>query len=127
MTTTDRAAAMRAWAAGDLALEAAVEILIRSLDGRLLDGPWVRLNSSGGIWFDPTVAGREGGYLSGGERRVLAVASSLASSDHPVDLRDAITGIDPEALNVLLDALAHAGGRSHADVVGWYGMGETND
>ncbi|UGS28342.1 hypothetical protein K8F61_09375 [Microbacterium resistens] len=106
----NRAAALRAWARGDVALEAAVELLVRTLGGRLLDGPWIRRHASGGVWFDADLAGLDGGYLSGGERRILAVASSLASAAQPVDLRDAITGIDPAALKLVLDAQAHAGG-----------------
>ncbi|MGW8483580.1 hypothetical protein ACWGJP_10600 [Microbacterium sp. NPDC055903] len=104
-----RAAALRAWAEGDLALEAAVALLIEGARGRLLDGPWVRRHVSGGVWFDADLAALEGGYLSGGERRLLAIASSLASSDHPVDLGDAITGLDPATLQLVLEVLAHAG------------------
>lgn len=51
----------------------------------------------------------EGAHLSGGARRVLAVAASLAVSNRPVYLREAITGIDPDALQCVLRALAHAG------------------
>src|SRR5699024_2136497 len=111
MTTTSsrRADALRRWARGDRALEAAVALLIKSLDGRLLDGPWVRPVGSR-RWFDPACAYAESGALSGGERRVLAVATSLASPDHPVDLGDAITGMDPATVWVALRALAHAGG-----------------
>lgn len=103
--------ALRSWAKGDSALEAAVEILVGShQNGQLIDGPWVRRHASGGYWFDADVADIEGGYLSGGQRRVLAIASSLASSAHRVDLRNAITGLDPEALRLVLVALARAGG-----------------
>lgn len=110
-----RAAALRTWADGDLALEGAVELLIRALRGRLLDGPWIRSHDYGSFWFDADSATQEDGVLSGGERRVLAVAASLASSDHPVDLRDALTGLDLESLVIVLDALAHVSGRSGAD------------
>lgn len=46
--------------------------------------------------------------LSGGERRVLTIAASLASSDHPVDLRDAIISLDAASAAIVLAALAHA-------------------
>lgn len=88
---------------GDVALEAAIELLIGAAHGRLLEGPWARRHVSGGVWFDADLAALEGGYLSGGERRLLAIASSLASSDHPVDLRDAIAGLDPAALQLVLE------------------------
>lgn len=107
--TTVCADTLRSWARGLRTLEAAVELLINALGGRLLHGPWIRQGDSG-CWFDAEVAAAESGYLSGGERRVLAVAMSLASSDHPVDLGDAVTGIDLDTLDLVLIALAHAGG-----------------
>lgn len=107
----DRLGALRCWARGDLALEAAVELFATALDGRLLAGPWLRQDQAGALWIDSAVAEAEQGHLSGGERRVLAIATSLASSDHPVDLSDAICGLDPDALDAVLEALAHAGGR----------------
>ncbi len=112
MTTNHdpRADALRQWARGDLALEAASELLITALTGRLLGGPWIHRSDDHGFWFDPELAAAEGGVLSGGERRVLHIAMSLASSDHPVDLSDAITGIDGDALGHVLAALAHTGG-----------------
>lgn len=108
-----RAAGLRSWARGVLAQEAAVELIIAFGHGRLLSGPWVRPGGFGSSWFDADAdaAAAEGGHLSGGERRVLAIASSLASADHPVDLGDAITGMDPDALGIVLEALGHAGGR----------------
>lgn len=106
-TNGDRLGALRAWTGGDLALEAAVELLTTALDGRLLTGPWVR----DGLWFDADTAATESGALSGGERRVLAIATSLTSADHPVGLGNAITGLDPDALDAALEALALAGGQ----------------
>lgn len=110
-THDDRAGALRGWARGDLALEAVAELLATALDGRLLDGPWVRRDGTSGVWFDPDVAAAEAGVLSGGERRVLAIATSLSSPEHPVDLGDAITGLDPHVLDTVLRALGHAGGQ----------------
>lgn len=104
------AARLRAWAQGDLPREAAVELVATACDGRLLTGPWARLDKHGRNWFDPDRAASEKGFLSGGERRVLEVATSLVSSDHPVDLSDAICGLDPNDLGPILAAISHAGG-----------------
>lgn len=103
---------LRDWARGDLALEAAIELLIRFNQGRLLRGPWIRHDEhdSDRWYFNAKTAVDEGSYLSGGERRVLGLAASLATSNRPVDLGDAITGIDHDALALVLEALAHAGG-----------------
>jgi hypothetical protein len=86
---------LRHWADGVPAQLAAVEMLVSFGVGRLVDGPWVRPGGFGSFWFDPDVAAEAGGHLSGGERRALAIASSLASAVHPVDLSDAVTGLDP--------------------------------
>lgn len=116
MRPDDRAAALRRWARGLLPAEAAVELIIDAVGGRLRDGPWVRQDDLGRLYLDSAVAAAEGGGLSGGERRVLAIATSLLSGDHPVDLGDAVTGLDHDALECVLAALAHAGGhRSSAD------------
>jgi len=105
---------LRDWARGDLALEAAVELLIWFHGGRLLSGNWIRRDEhKGDRWyFHVKHAVAEGGHLSGGEQRVLAISASLAVSNRPVDLSDAIAGLDPDTLQLVLDALAHAGGGS---------------
>lgn len=105
-------AELRRWANGSRPAEAAVELIVSALDGRLLDGPWIRTDDQGRTWFDPDTATAEAGYLSGGEQRVLSIATSLVSDDHPVDLGDAITGLDLGELRLVLKALAHAGGLS---------------
>lgn len=107
--STPRDEGLRHWAETTCE-QAAVELLIGFHGGHLLDGPWVRRTGTGSWWFDPEVAGRECGYLSGGQRRVLAVASSLVSSEHPVDLGDAITGIDPQAFVLVAQAVGQAYG-----------------
>ncbi|MUN53920.1 hypothetical protein GMA10_01530 [Kocuria koreensis] len=101
---------LRAWARGLLPLEAAVELLVTACGGALLAGPWIRRDNGGQLWFDPTVAEAEGGYLSGGERRVLDIATSLASGEHPVDLSDALTDLDRDVAQAVLAAVAHASG-----------------
>jgi hypothetical protein len=47
---------------------------------------------------------------SGGERRILMLSASLAASI-PVDLRDAVTGIDDRNVQRLLTAIQHASGK----------------
>lgn len=104
-TTTPLTAGLRRWAKGITCDSAAVELLIAFNGGTLLNGPWIRSENGTRFWFDPAVAETSGGYLSGGEGRVLAVAMSLASSDYPVDLRDVLTGIDPKAFVPVVQAM----------------------
>lgn len=103
---------LRAWARGLLPLEAAVELIAAADGGRLLFGPWIRLDACGQHWFDPGVAAVEEGVLSGGERRVLTIAMSLASAEHPLDLSDAVCGLDDDTLDAILRGLAHSGKRN---------------
>ena len=102
--------ALRQWAEGSTTMQAAVELLSTALNGRLLHGPWVRTGGSHGYWFDTLCADEESGYLSGGERRVLAVACSLMDSELPVDLSDAIPGLDPATFTAVVQALGVAYG-----------------
>jgi hypothetical protein len=102
------AAGLRTWADGLRPHEAAAELLIEALDGRLLTGPWIRHMPTGTRMLDADVAAAETGHLSGGERRVLAIAVSLIDERRPVDLGDAITGLDRDTLQLVLQALAHA-------------------
>lgn len=116
MTTTinPRIAGLRAWA--DTSLErAAVELLIGFNGSHLMDGPWIRRGAGGLFWFDPDTAAQECGHLSGGERRVLAVATSLLSPTRPVDLGDVMTGIDPNAFALVIQAMGQAYGLAAAD------------
>lgn len=106
-----RPVGLRHWADGVAAQMAAVELLVSFGAGRLVDGPLVRPGGFGSFWFDADAA-EAGSHLSGGERRALAIASSLSSTDHPVDLSDAVTGLDPDALRCVLHALACTGGHS---------------
>lgn len=105
------AAGLWRWTEGMRGHRAAVELLVGVMGGRLLHGPWIRPGDPGLHWLDADLAQEHGGVLSGGERRVLDIACSLVSSDHPVDLGDAITGLDPDTLRCVLAALAHAGGQ----------------
>ncbi len=47
---------------------------------------------------------------SGGEKRVLRIAASLAGGI-PVDLRDAVPGLDERNTTLLLSAIEHASGK----------------
>ena len=46
---------------------------------------------------------------SGGERRMLGLTASLAAGT-PVDLRDAVTGLDGRSARLAAGAVLHAGG-----------------
>lgn len=105
---------LRAWAAGSLPLTAAVELLIRSFGGRFAAAsqPWIRVERTGAVWLDDQFLASSLGGLSGGERRVLTVVAALAdtSGTRRIDLTDVVTGIDRDNLDLVLAALAHAGG-----------------
>lgn len=120
----DTAGALRDWAKGMYGTEAAVEVLIRALGGRLLAGPWIAANDAGdGLWFDTSQI-EQAGYLSGGEYRVLLVAASLADASVTVSLSHVLGGLDRETLDVLLAGMAHAGGsHEHSNFVTTAGGG----
>lgn len=104
------AAALRRWAEGSLPTEAAVELLIRAWGGRLLNGSWIQV-APGWAWIDIDHA--HGGYLSGGERRLLNIALSLASHDRLVCLNEVLPGLDHTALRLVIAATARAAGASY--------------
>lgn len=112
---------LRRWARGAYAEEAAVELLARSFGGRFASTgfEWVRTcDAPGWFWLDGEPLRNAIGQLSGGERRVLAVAGALVSSPVLVDLADIASGLDREHLCLVLAALAHAGGsHEHTDVM----------
>lgn len=119
MASDDRHATyLREWADGLLPLEAATELLIRvGFAGE--DQPWVRYDepaASPWIAFDeiPDLIGG----LSGGEKRLLMIAASLAG-DASVVLGDAIAGLDRRWTELVMVAIAHAAGFSEftTDVV----------
>ncbi|MGH3971868.1 MAG: hypothetical protein ACRDS9_00860 [Pseudonocardiaceae bacterium] len=109
-TYVEVASGLRAWAKGLLPVEAAVEILIRAHGGRLLRGPWVKPRDQfggDGWWLDVEEVAAAG-YLSGGERRLLAVVASLADYRETVSLSDVLPGLDQPTTRVVLAAMAHA-------------------
>jgi hypothetical protein len=118
LTTT--AQSLRAHARGLYSAEAAAEILINHaawLHRSDFASQFVQTSNIDGtdlatVDWQAAIAALDAGRLpcSGGERRILRVAASLAEGI-PVDLRDALTGIDSRNIGILLKALPHASGR----------------
>lgn len=107
-------ASLRGWARGAYVDEAAVELLIRSFDGRFAvpGWPWIAPRERPGeYWLDADAINPATGRLSGGEQRVLAVVAALAGSQ-PLErsLADVMSGVDRDNQTLILAALSHAGG-----------------
>lgn len=111
--------ALRDWARGCYAQEAAVELLMRAFDGRFAATayPWVVADDEepGWFWLDGEQLETATGCLSGGEQRVLAVVGALVSGAAVPDLGGLLAGLDRANLHLVLAAFAHAGG-SHEQV-----------
>lgn len=115
--TTDHA--LRSWARGNYAAEAAVELLIRAFAGRFArrHQPWIVTERDDRVWLDAECLRANLGTLSSGERRVLSVAAALAGSMPPIDLADVVC-VDRDHLDLILAAFAHAGGsHEHATLI----------
>lgn len=124
--TERRAEGLRAWAKGMTTLVGAAELLIRC-GPPLLTGPWVEYDDGRDrYWFNTETAADSGGWLSGGERRVLDIATSLVDDEKPVALGDAIAGLDRKHLALVLAAIAHAAG-SHEHTIPIFGTGGDGD
>lgn len=115
---------LRAWARGMYTTEAATELLLKAFGGKFAapGNPWVHTSTEpegpGQVraWIDFAAIPEEVGPLSGGERRFLMLAASLAE-DVPVVLGDLVSGLDRENLDLVLSAIAHAGGsHQHSDI-----------
>lgn len=115
---------LRAWARGMYTTEAATELLLKAFGGKFAapGNPWIHTStepegpSQVSAWIDFAAIPDEVGPLSGGERRFLMLAASLAE-DVPVVLGDVVPGLDRENLDLVLAAIAHAGGsHQHADI-----------
>lgn len=114
---TTTVATLRAWAAGSYPAMAAVELLARAFGGRFATRghPWIVDHEDGRAWLE-TGALRSAPTLSGGERRVLRLVAALVDAE-PIDIVDVVTGQDRTHLDLVLAALAHAGGsHEHAAV-----------
>lgn len=119
---THLAAALRHQARGLHCLQAAAELLIthqswlhridfttqfiHSYNG-LINGP-----ATATIDWAKAITALQAGQLpcSGGEHRILRIAASLADGI-PVDLQDALTGLDATNLDLVAAAILHAGGQ----------------
>jgi hypothetical protein len=117
---------MRAWAKGLLCLEAAVELLIGHcqwlhrkdfLDVAVEPG-WEAFSAGvmAAVDFEAAAAALVAGVLpcSPGEGRVLRLAASIAAGV-PVDLREALTGLDGANSGLVAAAVLHAAG--HQDLL----------
>jgi hypothetical protein len=119
MNTDDLAAALRACAAGLLPLEAGTELLIANgtfLRRADFTTKFICHGTSGStpmaaIDWDAAITALAAGSLpcSGGERRILQLAASLAAGI-PASLRDTVTGLDQDNTARLLTAIRHASG-----------------
>jgi hypothetical protein len=120
VTTDDLTAALHACAAGLYPLEAGTALLISNgtflhrddFTGRFIDHGTSRGIPMAAIDWDSAITALAGGDLpcSGGERRILQLSASLADGI-PVDLRDAVTGLDDSNINRLVTAILHASGK----------------
>jgi hypothetical protein len=102
-------------------LEAAAELLIAQpwLHRTGFTGKFVSVNrrlvderATAAVDWAAAISALDTGDLpcSGGEQRMLRVTASLADG-LPVDLRDALTGIDDHNVQLLLKAVLHASGQ----------------
>ncbi|QDP95828.1 hypothetical protein FOE78_07865 [Microlunatus elymi] len=125
-----RVGGLRAWARGDYACEAAVELLVRGFGGRFASGswPWVRVDDrSGSCWLDPDEIPAEAGVLSSGERAFLILVAALAGGPPAADLGGVLACLDREHLGLVLAAFAHAGGSHEHAVICWTDEGARFD
>ncbi len=101
---------LRQWARGSYGLEAATELLLRAFGGRFAAPVWPWMKQDGGRpWVDFAAILEHSGALSGGERRVLLIAASLAE-ETPVVLGDLLAGLDRRHLELVVAAVSHAAG-----------------
>jgi hypothetical protein len=117
------AAGLRAHAEGLYCLEAAAELLIAQswLHQADFTSRFVTVHPSTGggqpvaVIDWPAVVTALGVSLpcSGGEKRMLKITASLADGI-PVDLREALTGLDQHNLDLLVTAIRHACGQRPA-------------
>lgn len=110
---------LRAWACGIYPDEAGVELLIghsvflhrADFTARFTATPASSDGSPLAVidWAAAIAALDDGLPCSGGEQRMLRLAASLAGGI-PVNLRDALTGIDDHGIGLVIQAVLHASG-----------------
>lgn len=120
MKADELAAALQACASGLYPLEAGVALLASSgafLHRSDFASRFIEHGTSNGIEmaaidWEAAAAALDGGGLpcSAGERRILFLSASLAAGI-PVDLRDAVTGLDDSNIQKLVTAILHASGK----------------
>ena len=120
MTTDNLTAALHACAAGLYPLEAGVALLTGNgtfLHRDDFTSRFIQHGTSSGtpmaaIDWHAAITALQAGELpcSGGERRILLLAASLAA-DTSVGLGDTVTGIDDANISRLLTAIRHAAGK----------------
>jgi hypothetical protein len=111
--------ALRAGAAGLYCAEAGTELLIRQRGwlSRSDFAAFIIIEAAAGrppaavVSWEAAVTALDGGMLpcSGGERRMLRLAASIAGGI-PVDLAEALTGLDRAGITSAASAVLHAGG-----------------
>ena len=120
--------AVRAGAAGLYSLEAACELIIGT--GWLRRDDFARFVSTGTsvtdgvtelahIDWQSVISSCDAGLLpcSSGENRILRLAASIAAGI-PVDLHDALSGLDQASISLVVGATRHANGQRPADYAG---------
>lgn len=110
---------LRTWAKGSYPLVAATELLLRAFNGVFAKpgNPWIiQEEGYANVWINFEAIPENLGGTSGGERRVLMLAASLADVGVEVNLGDYLPGLDRKILDLVLAAVAHAGGsHEHSD------------
>lgn len=117
--------AIRAGAAGLYSLEAACDLVIGT--GWLHRDDFSSFVSTvtsitGGVTelacidWEAVIASRDAGLLPCGsaENRILRMAASIAAGI-PVDLNEALCGLDPESISLVVRAVRHVNGQRPAD------------
>lgn len=114
MKLTPHEESLRAWAKGNYASEAGVELLIRAFGGRFAQPgqPWVEpvLNNEGEAWIDFEAIPNHIGPLSSGERGVLQIAASIGSLRAKVSIKDAVWSLDDDNARLVVTAIARSVG-----------------
>lgn len=122
------AGAVRAAAAGLYSLEAACDLIISTgwlhrddfssfvtTATSITDG----VTQLAHIDWETVIASRDAGLLPCGsaENRILRMAASIAAGI-PVDLNEALCGLDPSSISLVVRAVLHANGQRPADQPG---------